>query len=409
MATVVSLRVEVEEMGEVGLAALRQLFGLERLPLAPVRFALELKGAPTAVANALRRALLDELPGHCLRVPPDGYDCLNSDPLMLAQFVNHRIANIPLRPRIPPELEGLRLELDVTNESSVPRVVHAGDLRVEGGSKRPPPLFNPTHELALLQPGRRLRIRGIQVATGRGADDAAFQVGRRAVCRPLDLPQFEEAEIREKKGAACDASGFKVSTLEANPQHHEVSAWLPAAPAAGAAAEVRAVLARACASIRERLRHLAPVVDQKGAGRRGATYAAVRLESGLLEGTLRAPGETATIGELLRRTAFDLAPRLANIKWAPEEGGIVLTLSDRDATRVLAAAIERAEATFAAIQRGVEEVVPVVAARGAAAKKSEGPPAPRPAAEPAPGPPPAPGLPQGEPAPRRDRERKYAA
>jgi hypothetical protein len=355
MVEVVSLRVRVTEMTEVGRAVLRQCYGLDRLPLAPVGFELELKGVSAAVANALRRVLMDELPGHRLGVPRGGFD-RTSDALMLEEFVTHRIEQLPLRPRIAPELvASLRLGLDVTNASPTARAVHAGDLRVEGPPRAGlPPLFNPTTELASLQPGRSLRISGIQIQVGQGTENASFSVARRGTIRPLDIPQHDEAEIREKKGAACDESGFKVSTLVADPRHFVVSAWLPAAPPEDAAAEVRAVLDRACAHIRERLRHLASVVDQKGAGRRGALYTPVRLESGLVEGNLHAPGETPTIGELLRRTAADIEPKLAYVNWVNVEGGIAFTLSHQDATQILATAIERAGEVFAKIQQGVQ-------------------------------------------------------
>jgi DNA-directed RNA polymerase subunit L len=346
---------------------LRELFNIERLPLAEADIGIEIKGVSVAVINAIGRAANDEMLGRALVVPPDGFDTqLSTDEFLLPQFVSHRIHQLPLRPHIPPEVvEGLRLELDIANPEATVLSVYSGDLRVTAG-QMPEPLFNPTFKLGVLQPGRRLVIRGIRIATGYGRDDGAFQVARRRAHTHLDLPQYTAAEMREEGGAAADWSGYKTSSLVANPRHHRLTATLPAVSADPA--EARAVFADACANLKERLRLVATTIDRRAEGRapgpgqaagfahRGVQFTVVQLEAGLSEGILTVPGETHSIGELLRRTVYELTP---DISWAgylisAHENRMILTIRHtEDVSRILAAAVARATETLDVIQRGI--------------------------------------------------------
>jgi hypothetical protein len=385
MAAVEVVRVSIfrNEVTAANVPELRELFGLERLPLAKSRVEIELKGVPTAVVNALRRVSLDEMPGHALQVPPDGFDTAQtSECFMLPQFVDQlRIALVPLRPQIPAEVaERLRLTLDVTNTGASATTVYSGDLEVAEGSM-PEPLFNPTFELCTLQPGKRIVIRGIRVATGYGRDNAQFNVTRCAAFRHLDLPQHPEKETHEAGGAAVDQSGYMVSCLVADPRHHVLSAIVPATVANPA--EARAVFVDACANIKDRLRLILSTVERRGALYRDATaespeelaaslralsiregpsrgvqYTVVQLESGLSEGILQVPGETPTIGELLRRAVYELTPTISNITYdiVSHENRMILSLRHtEDVTKILLDAIRHGIATFDAIQRGIRD------------------------------------------------------
>ena len=84
--------------------------GSPRLPLAPTRLEFELGGAATAVANALRRVLAQELVGHCLTFDRDGLVGANepggtTDPFMQdADYLRTRLRMVPLAPGIPEEV-----------------------------------------------------------------------------------------------------------------------------------------------------------------------------------------------------------------------------------------------------------------------------------------------------------------
>ena len=360
-AEVVSVKIARHEIAAANVPELRELFGLEQLPLARAQVEIEIKGIPTATINALRRVVVDEMPGHALKVPDDGFNAeLTTDGFMLPQFVNNRIACLRLRPQIPADtIATLRLKLDVSNRGATPLAVYAGDFEVTDGAMSEP-LFNPTTKLAVLQPGKRIVIQGIHIATGYGRDNGVYMVACRGAYTHLDLEQYSDAEMREEQGIAADWSGYKTSSLLADPRHHLLTATLPATTPNPA--ESRAVFADACANIKGRLRLIATTVERHaeipsgGFAHRGVQYTVVDLEAGLSEGILQVPGETHTIGELLRRTIYELTPDIANVAYTiiSHENRLNLTVRHtEDVTRILLRAIHHAIATFDAIQRGV--------------------------------------------------------
>lgn len=353
-AEVVSVRVTRRELTAQKVPALRTLFRLERLPLGESDVVIEIRGVPTAVANGLRRAVMDEMPGRALVVAEGGWDFgATTDPYMLPDFVGQRISLIPLRAQVAAGVAAaLSLRLDVTNRGPTVLSVYSGDLTVEAGTM-PEPLFNPTFTLATLQPGKRIVINKIRVATGFGRDNGIFNVARRGAAAPLDLPQHTDADMREEKGIAADESGFKVSCMVANPRHHRVSAVLPAT--SPVEAEARAVFADACDNIIARLR-LAEAAVGRPAGQHGAQFTVVRLEEGLNEGILQIPGETHTIGELVRRAVYEARPEVSFVAHTvvPHEGLLVLTVRDsEDVAALLLRAIHDCVAAYETISRGL--------------------------------------------------------
>lgn len=352
------VRIERSELTAEAVPELRELFGLERLPLGESAVEIELRGVPTAVVNALRRVVTDELAWHAMQVPEGGFDTTQTtDRFMLPQFVNERIALVPLRPQISADaIEKLRLQLDVTNSSATVLAVYAGDLEVVEG-EMPGVIFNPTFKLAALQPGKRLVVRGIRITSGIGRDHARYHVARHTAFRHLDIPQHDTADTHEPDGVAADKSGYKVSSSVANPRHHALTAILPATTANPA--EVRSVFADACANIKDRLRLVAAAVEQSVAGGsygRGIQYTVVTLESGLSEASLLVPGETHTIGELLRRSVYETSPEVSYVDYRIITHTAQLSLRLRhsdDVTATLLRALQHAVAIFDEIQRGV--------------------------------------------------------
>lgn len=361
-AEVVRVRIERDELTAAAIPAIRELYGLDKLPLAESRVEIELKGVSTAVVNALRRAVTDEMPGRCLTVPPDGFDAdLTTDVFMLPQFCNQRIGLLPLRPQIPVDvIKDLRLKLDVTNKGTSVMSVYSGDMEITAGAM-PEPLFNPTFIVASLQPGKRIVIRDIHISAGYGRDNGAYLVARRAAFRHLDIPQHGEKETHDSGGAAADASGYKTSCLVADPRHHLLTAEIPAT--AGSPAEVRGVFADACANIKERLRLILTTVDRRPesrgpGGNSGVQFTVVQLEAGLTLGTLQVPGETHTIGELLRRAVFDLVPDISFVGYTivTHENQMIFTIRHSgDVTKILMDAARYCVEVFDSIQRGLNK------------------------------------------------------
>lgn len=344
------------------MAEIEELFQC-RLPLCTADAVFELRGVPTAVVNGLRRVIIDEVTGYALQVGEGGFRSDRTTELfMLPQMVNPRIELMPLwQPAAEAAAGTLRLELNVENATAAPRVIYAGDLRVAAGAIAAP-LFNPTFELAVLQPGKTLVIEDITVAAGRG--HAMFHVACRAAFRHLDLAQHSDAEVRLESGRAADQSGYVESCLVTDPRHHELRFTLPATTEASAEADARRLLRAGCDTIRARLRLVLAAVDEAAAQKEAGPalagamqFAAIQLESGLAEGVLQAPGETHTVGELLRRAIFDVAPDVAFAAYSVSAHERRLTLTVRcasDAAGVISEGAQMAIATMDEIYRSLE-------------------------------------------------------
>lgn len=351
------IRVDItrREITSVNVPDLEKLFHLKRLPLAQAAVEIEFKGISTAAVNAFRRVSMDEMLGYAFKVPIDGFNIeLTTDCYMLPQFVNTRITCIRLRPQISPDIVSkLRLKLDVSNKNATVMAVYAGDLEVYEGSM-PDPLFNPTTKIAILQPGKRLVINGIFISTGYGRDNSVYNVACRGAYTHRDIEQYTDAETREEQGVAADLSGYKVSTLVANPRHHVFTAILPAITPK--LTEARTVFADVCVNIKERLRLIMTSVERHAeASSGGIQYTVIDLEAGLYEGILQVPGETHTIGELLRRTIYDLVPDVAYIAYTIVSHDR-LQISIRhtsDVTKILLQALTSAIELYDRLQEGI--------------------------------------------------------
>jgi hypothetical protein len=405
-----ALRVAREPLTAARAPLLRELFGLEALPLAPSWLAVRLDGVPTAVVNALRRAATDEIEGCALEMPgleegaaggpPVGYDrALSTDRFMVPEFLRDRLAAVPLRLGLQRLLGrrwgDLRLRLDVSNPSAETASFFAGDLAVEAGPEDPEalaggPLFNPTTELGFLAPGCRVVVGGIRLATGRGRDRAQFGVARRGAFRHLDLPEHPRWATHRPPAdpadplrlPAHDLSGYAEPSTVTDPRAHLLSMGFPATGPDPAAP--RAALAGAAASLAARLRGLAAAVARAGAG--GAAppgapgpgpggrpegddeeapdsvrFAEVRLEGGLSEGILWAAGESFSVGEVVRRAVFDCAPEVAFVGCAPlaHEGVFrIVVRHTEDVRALLREALAMAVGTFDELARQLEALPP---------------------------------------------------
>lgn len=348
----------------------------EAFPLAKERLVVELDGVPSAVANALRRTLKDELRGRSITF--DGGDLdreASTDPFMSDEdFVRTRIRMIPLRPLVSEALvKNLRFALDAENHSDNVMVVYSGDLDVvSDGAALSEPLFNPTHEIASLQPGRTLRIQNIRLVEGFGYQDAAFTVAVRAVARPLDLEELPREDTHSATGAAAQQSGYAESSLIANPRRHEISAILPAVPAGGDATAT--VLIDACGSIMKRLRYIQGVLEGartraaalSGQGGVGSTHRAanayflVTPDGPRTKGVLGVRNETDTIGNLIARSVYELMPDIGYVGYTcvPHEKMMKLTVSHAvsepgEIEPIVTRAVKHAYGIFSKIQQGV--------------------------------------------------------
>jgi hypothetical protein len=396
---VVRLTAERTPLRAKDVPALEEIFGLKALPLAPTYFELELRGVPTAVVNALRRTLMDEMPGKALIVPTEGFDIhATTEKMMLPQMVEERIKLICLRSQFDPAIAArtrfsldvhnphLGTTLDVFSSDLIPERVGPAAERVGPAAERVGPaaervgaaaervgaaterdsrdalegltLFNPTLRIAVLQPGKRLVINDIRIETGYGRNHAAFHVARSAAIRPLDLAEWDDDQVRKEGGVAVDESGFKQSCLVADPRHHLLTATLPAT--VDADAEARAAIGDACSNIIGRLRLVAAAVSARDRPDQiGARFSVSPLSEAGETGTLIVPDETYTIGELLRRAVFDRTPSVRNVSYTvvAHKGVLDFTITHSGGVaQMLSEATTWLINTFEAIPAGIDSL-----------------------------------------------------
>lgn len=304
----------------------RELYGIDRLPLAPARVVFDVKGVPLAVPNAIRR-MVQSLSVYALEV---GDDFTNlepgASPYNVPSRVRNVIENIPLDQLVAARHAGRLLALHVVNQGGpgAPGAVTAVDVEIgamtaEGGL--PPDLVNPTFQVASLPPGGVLHIPSIRIVRRppRGNRRAI-----RATCVFLDVPRRPPAELCEPGAAAADLSCYAVSSSVARPRWFRLSATLPTAgpDRARAAAAARALVAEACTELAADVRRALHAVRRAaggagagagagaaddGAGDEGASYLEHASGAGLRRGDLHVAPSDATLGELFQSAVLEVA------------------------------------------------------------------------------------------------------
>lgn len=349
---------------------MRELTGMPTLPFISVSVEIEIKGVPTAMANALRRVLCDEMKGRCLTVgkPPSASG--TTDPFMIDQFTMNRISMIALRARVSDDIvRTIRFAVHVTNDSSSVMTVFSGDLKVVAGGPLTDPIFDPTYEIAILQPGQVFRAEDIRIDEGVGRDFAAYQVCVRPYLRHLDLKEAPQRETHLAGGASVDSSGYAESSLVANPRHHVVGVTIPVVPdGATGIDDVKTVLADACRNIKERLRLVQSTLENEGKGTSatsstGVIFTLIDLEAGLSEGILRIKGETHTIGNLLARYIYETKPDVSFCAYrcVTHESEVRLTVRHGDdVPGIILRGVKQAYAVIDIIQRGIAAATPSI-------------------------------------------------
>ena len=282
--------------------------GLPVIPLAPSRVNVYLDNCDISIVNGLRRVLLNEMQGHALHMPVEGFiHSEESDPFMLYNFIGPRISYIRLIPNISDEIkETYELELHVKNETPNLLSVYSGDFKVVG-DKKYKLLFNPTYKIAELQPGKCINIKGIKIASGTGMDHAKFNVVCNASHKHLDIPEAEVKEIL--KGDVMSQSGYLVSSQLSTPRKHKLMFNIPTTN--GTAEEIKYVLTHAIENIRTRLSRIKAsiTINQK----RGTVDYTVTKTGDLYQANLRITQETVTVGHLIRYFIYETDKTVCNL------------------------------------------------------------------------------------------------
>ena len=294
-------------------------------PLAKTVAKFELIGTPRPVANAVRRALIDETPGLRLTfgdISSSGLDYESTtDPFMSDSFfLRERFKSIRLRPHIPDEIvKRLTFSLNVTNESAEVCEVFTDHLIPSENFGAP--IMNPHIIIGFLQPARTLKIDGIKFERGVGTEHATFNNACHVAMRPLGLEEWTTEETHSKDGVAAAMSRYKQSALTTDPKHHLLTAVVPAHPNDEIATKL--VIADVCDNIIRRLKRVSTSIKSDG-------LIVIDTEIGAT-GMYKSPNETSTIGEMLQWSILNRNPGIVNVSYTahPHERMIVLTVTDK--------------------------------------------------------------------------------
>lgn len=337
---------------ELKIPELQELFKISKMPLMPTSFSIEIKGVNTSVVNAIRRVLIDEIQWYALTVEDQVIEP-SSDSFMIPEFVHRRIEMLRLRPGITSAMvKSLKFCLNVSNMSPEVKYVYAGDIQVVSPVKLDGPIFNPTTEIAFLQPGKSINIKNIYIQYGRGIiDGAKYNMGVQCAFKHLDLAEHSDFDMRHKDGSALHASGYVEKCTVTKPMHHQLSGVIPATLPS---TDIKKILSDVCDNIRDRLRNINSVLSEKQTST--ITYSAVLIGDNLTKSVLTIPGETPTIGMLLVQYTHELAPDVSFINYTiHSDKKLILTLQNLgDTTKLLMSVVEYVIKIFNAIDSGIK-------------------------------------------------------
>jgi len=354
--------------------------GLKQLPLGIDYVEMIIENVSTSIVNALRRTILDEIPGSRLSIGDGGFQIESNDPFMVREFVEPNIQGIRLRPDISDnDKKNIRLSLRVVNDTTTVMSVFSGDMVVTAGNITVP-IFNPTFGIADIQPGKMLIIDNIRIEEGYGYQNALFSKVCCGGIFPLDVEMFSDnqirfqninneandseteskAEVNEDSGMPKninlpDFSGFKISSLIANPQKFRLTYKVPAVLSDSTASID--ILIEACINIKDRLRHIQGLLDNDS-DFVNPHFIISETSKGSV-GILRVHGETHTIGKMLTRSIYDLYPDIDYVGYVIQDHKNVMEVtinhtSSEDIFATLSKALRNCISIFDRIQLGIK-------------------------------------------------------
>jgi DNA-directed RNA polymerase subunit L len=348
----ISVKLDRKEIKDI--PDMKKVIGIDEFPLVNTYVSIEIKGITTAYINAVRRTAMDELHGFAFQIPSDMDWKDTTDEFILPQFVNQRISLIPLKNNLGPEYASIRYDLIGENTTTLPLALYTKDLKLIAG-KVIGPIFNPTFKICVLQPGRKISIRGIYIGTGMGKDNAIFQRVRCGAYSHLDIEQYDKKETHLPNGSQVDYSGYKKLSTQSNPLHHLFTCIIPAT--GKDPAEVIAIFIDVCNNIKERLRYILSYIESNSGNthsNQGIEYTVFQLSEGIYEGILFVNNETHTIGEMIRRTIFDLNPDIINVIYAiiaHEDRLKIIIRYKEHVTRILVKALKYCISVYDVLQK----------------------------------------------------------
>lgn len=298
MTSIVKYSVDHIELSDAILKRFKQCYNVGILPFHEARVTVELK-CGRHILNAIRRSLIDESYGIALDAGEAVHE-FYTEKYFIKEFTMNRIELIPIyKPLLESfdKYEKLKFVLDVENKSSELKSVFIADMRVVEGSLKEP-IFNPTFEIARLQPGARIYIKDIKLTIGYGNKHAKYTLANNVSFTHLDLEQHTFKELQN--GPLADLSGYKLQSTESNPTHHKL---FFTAVCIKNDDDAKFIYNHACNNLVNRLRNIWSSLSSDE--ETNVIYNINKLENNIYQNILIIPDETTTIGELIRCELFD--------------------------------------------------------------------------------------------------------
>lgn len=352
--------------------AFDELMGIEgfKLPFASEHVEMILGDVDVSVANAIRRTLIDEMSGYCLSFDiSDFKHDIYTDLFMDPEFIRLRVRGIKIMRHMSKDLlKNLKFAINVHNKTDDVLYIYAKDLILTNG-KLDNAIFNPTYELAFVQPGRSLNIQNIRFDSGKGIYNATFNIACRSVSMPLDIEEYPKEEIYSAEGSQRVLSGFKISSLVANPRKFKIKFDLPAVLDNGGKTTYLTIM-DVCTNIISRLQYIQRSIDEsQNLQQTVDTITFIRTDV-VVDGitmkkfVINVKNETDTIGGLLTRTICNLDPDISCCFYSCIDHEKVMSLNVRKEVTdplelevLVVDAIKQIIATFTSIKKDVQALI----------------------------------------------------
>jgi DNA-directed RNA polymerase subunit L len=353
-------------------AALDELMGVDnfKMPFASEHVEITLNDVDVSVANAIRRTVIDEMSGYCLSYDiSDFKNDIYTDLFMDPEFIRLRVRGMKIMRHMPKELlKNLKFAINIHNKTDEVRIVYAKDLLLTNG-KLESAIFNPTYELAFVQPGRTLNIQNIRFDFGKGIYNASFNNACRSVSMPLDIEEYPREEIYSAEGSQRVLSGFKISTLIANPRKFLIKFDMPAVLDNGGKTTYLTIM-DVCMDIMSRLQYIQRSIEESQNSHQTVdTITFIRADV-VVDGVMmkkfvvNIKNETDTIGGLLARTICNLNPDISCCYYSCIDHEKIMSLKVRNEVTdpleletMVIDAIKQNIATFTAIKKDVQALI----------------------------------------------------
>jgi len=288
---------------------LLRIYDVEKIPVFTTEVQMDIFGIHTAEINAIRRVLTDEIQ-HYYMTTNDAI-LQTDDPYINMPKIENFISQIPLCYSIPKDIiKKIRFGINIKNETTSTMAVLCGELMIESKDiDLKNPIFDPTFELFALGAGKEIVIHNIKIINNYGKYYAGANLACNAIYEHLDIEEYSMEDMNRKENrikSFVGQSGYKISSLVANPIHHRLYFNIPATTK-NYKSEIRQILNDVCDNIIYRLRNILIYIENshKSTSQHGDQI--TDIQSSILENIdinryiISIPNETHTIGNLLKR------------------------------------------------------------------------------------------------------------